>query len=186
MQDFVRKRIMLAKTWAKFERMELTDLRQSTSGISEANFSALKCGKMSVHAQMEIDTSVDVMLRLERAQNRKSLFRADRQLRRIALPISTQSSMASVLSRSLTKKATQVADSEFMRSSDYSWLRVPADEFLVSYYLDDQSSDEADPDPDSTRPWPRPRYQRSVRIIDGRLFCSCGFTRSMLMACRHI
>jgi hypothetical protein len=42
MQDFVRKRIMLAKTWAKFERMELTDLRQRTSGISEATFSALK------------------------------------------------------------------------------------------------------------------------------------------------
>ncbi len=84
MLDFVRKRVTLEKHWD--ERVHLTNLGQTKSGISERNFSTMKCGKMAAHAQMAVDTTVDVVLRQERLAATKSVIRSDKQLRRIALP----------------------------------------------------------------------------------------------------
>jgi hypothetical protein len=39
---FVQKRIAMAKSWVKDERMDLCDLKQITSNISEANFAKMK------------------------------------------------------------------------------------------------------------------------------------------------
>jgi hypothetical protein len=94
MHQFAQQRAALWKHWAKCARMDLTNLRHKTSSISEANFKCLKHGYLTVHAQMEVDRTVDVALRQERLQHRKSVMRSDRQLRRAALPSASQSSWA--------------------------------------------------------------------------------------------
>jgi hypothetical protein len=177
----------MAKSWAKFDKVGLCDLGQSTSGISEANFAVMKGGKLAVHAQMEIDETVAVTLRQERQTALQTRMNSDRQRRGVALPCSKQASVVTELSKLLTNKAAQVLGTQHTKSKNYSFVRVARDEFLVTYALDDSSETEDDDDAHETcRPWPRPYYQRVVSVKDGKLFCSCGFNKCMLIACRHI
>ncbi len=112
---------------------------------------------------MEVDRTVDVALRQERLQNRKSVMRSDRHLQRVALPCASQSSRAGALSRSLTKFATHALDAEFCKAENYMYNdrpynRIASDKWLVTFVAHgdgDSSSDEEG----SSQPQPKSHYQ---------------------------
>ena len=161
MTSFVRQRVSQWKTWAKCARMDLTTLGQSTSGISESNFAVMKHGKITVHAQMEIDRTVDVVLRQERLQSQKSVLRSD-QLRSVALPSATRSASVTRLSQLLTAFATRSLDKQYILSTNYTYVRIALDKWLVPNVSQDdvsESTDEA-----AEIPWPKFAYQRIVTL----------------------
>jgi hypothetical protein len=174
--------------------MGLPDLGHITTSLSEAGFSVLKGGKLAVHAQMGIDATADIMFTQERLSAQRSAVRSDRHINTIGLPNSQHDAQATILSKMLTPCAVNIVSEQLQLSRNYSKTRTAEDKWITPYSPSGlqsegdlcESSDEDDGDDVARDSIPRMAYCREVTLVHGKLTCSCGFYRSMLLPCRHI
>ena len=194
MLQFIDSIESLKKSWAKCHRLGLCDLGHITTSLSEAGFSKLKGWNLAVHAQMGINATVDTMRKQEQLSIAKSDCDADRQLSTHPLRNNFQSDAAVRLGVALTPRAVDEIDQQFKQSTKMTKQAVAAGRWRVRYTTADddycmQSGDSEDEDIDTSaecRPWPKFLYAREVYVQNGKLFCSCMYSSSMLLPCRHI
>jgi hypothetical protein len=182
----------LKKTWAKCHRLGLCDLGHITTSLSEAGFSKLKGWHLAVHAQMGINATVDTMRKQEQLSIAKHDCDADRLLSTHPLPNKFQSDAAVRLGVVLTPRAVDEIDQQFKQSTKMTKQAV-AGRWRVCYTTvaedDCMQSGDSEDDIDTSaecRPWPKFVYTREVHVKNGKLFCSCKYSSSLLLPCRHI
>ena len=189
MLQFVSTVEALKKCWAKCYRVGLCDLGHITTALSEAGFAKVKRGSLAVHAQMGLNTTVDTMRKQDKLSMLPSACDADRQLTTRPMRTKKQTALANRLGKYVTQKAVDVIDPQIKKALNMSYVLVGRGRWHVSYKPQssaDSDSDDEDQSSSHNRPWPKFVYIREVSVKDGKLFCSCGFTKSMLLPCAHI
>jgi hypothetical protein len=194
MLQFVTNVESLKKCWAKCYRVGLCDLGHITTALSEAGFAKLKGGNLAVHAQMGLNATVETMKKQDKLSMKQSACAADRQVTTRPMRTINQTALANRLGKYVTRNAVDVLDRQAKKAQKMSSGLVGRGRWHVVYkpkssavVLEvDSDSDDEDQSSEQNRPWPVFVYTREVYLKAGKLFCSCGLTKSMLLPCAHI
>ena len=202
MLQFVSSIEALKKSWAKCYRRGLCDLGHITTALSEAGFAKLKGWNLGVHAQMSLNHTVDTMRKAETHSIARSECNSDRDLTTRPLQNCRQTAAAVSLGEHLTRKAVDEVDRQLKKARKQEYRLVAKDKIHVTYLApaatdssaefpglcdsDDSDDDKEDDSVLSEQPWPKYAYTREVSIRNGLLYCTCGYTQSMLLPCSHI